>query len=225
MQQVFKDSIVSAVSNRPPSAQDRKRAPQKRAEETQEQLLSAASELFSTLGYDGVSVRLVETKAGVQRGLVAYHFGTKEALWKQVVDAVFARMDDRMGRSVETIRDLPQDQKLRAFVSTFVRFSAEVPELNRLMVQEGKTNSWRMDYIVDEHVAPLLERLNETLGVKIDPHSYYVMVGSGSFVFSVSDECRRLFKVDPLTDEFITAHAQLVANMIGSLGQTEPEPS
>lgn len=195
----------------------RKRALQKRAEETRDQLLRAAAGLFSTYGYEGASVRMIETEAGVQRGLVAYHFNTKEALWRQVVDGVFARMDDRVGRAEETIRDLPDDQKLRAFIGTFVRFSAEVPELNRLMVQEGKTKSWRMDYIVDQHVSKMLERLSSVLGVSIDPHNYYIIVGATSFVFSVSHECEKLFDVDPMTDEFISSHARLVADLLETL--------
>ncbi len=199
------------------NAGKRKRALQKRAEETRDQLLKAAADLFSTYGYEGASVRMIETVAGVQRGLVAYHFNTKEALWRKVVDGVFARMDDRVGRAEETIRDLPEDQKLRAFISTFVRFSAEVPELNRLMVQEGKTKSWRMDYIVDQHVSPMLDGLRDILGVPIDPHNYYIIVGATSFVFSVSHECEKLFDVDPITDEFISSHARLVADLLETL--------
>ena len=56
------------------------KATQKRAEETRERLLDAATELFAALGFDGVSARTIETHAGVQRGLIAYHFDTKEAL-------------------------------------------------------------------------------------------------------------------------------------------------
>lgn len=37
-----------------------KRAPQKRAEETRELLLDAGIELFSSLGFEGVSVRTIE---------------------------------------------------------------------------------------------------------------------------------------------------------------------
>ena len=216
---------MSSLTDTSPGPGKRKRALQKRAEETQEQLLKAASDLFSTFGYDGVSVRMIETEAGVQRGLVAYHFNTKEALWRRVVDGVFARMEERVGRAEDTIRDLPQDQRLRVFIPTFVRFSAEVPELNRLMVQEGKTKSWRMDYIVDEHVSKLLVRLNELLGVQIDPHSYYIMVGSSSFVFSVSHECQKLFDTDPMSDDFITAHARLVADLIEKLRDLNPGAS
>ena len=213
---------MSSTTDRAPPSGKRKRALQKRAEETREQLLAAASDLFATYGYEGASVRMIETEAGVQRGLVAYHFNTKDALWRQVVDDVFAQMAEHFGASEAMIRDLPQEQRVRVFIATFVRFSAEVPELNRLMVQEGKTKSWRMDYIVETHVSKMLTRLEDMLGIPINPHTYYIMVGSMSFVFSVSHECQKLFDVDPMTDEFIAEHARLVADMVEAANrQTE----
>lgn len=195
-------------------AKPRKRAPQKRAEETREQLLDAGAELFSSLGFDGVSVRAIEAHAGVQRGLVAYHFDTKEALWKQVIDRVFSRLADRSSPTMTVIRDLPPAERLQVYVAMFVRFSAEVPQLNRLMVQEGKAPSWRMDYIVDIYVRPLLREAQEVMGVAIDAHGYYLMVGAGAFVFSVEYECRALFDVDPCSDEFVTNHSAIVASII-----------
>jgi len=196
-----------------------RRAPQKRAEETREQLLVAASELFSSLGFEGVSLRTIETHAGVQRGLVAYHFDTKEALWRQVVDRLFVQLAERNARTAETIRDLPADERQHAFVATFVRFSAEVPALNRLMVQEGKARSWRMDYIVDKHVKGTLREAGEMLGIHIDPHVYYVLVGAGAFVFSMEHECERLFGVNPRAEQFVHRHARLVTDAISWLAE------
>jgi AcrR family transcriptional regulator len=43
-------------------------------------LIAAALKAFTPAGYDGVSVREIERKAGVNRGLVSYHFGTREVL-------------------------------------------------------------------------------------------------------------------------------------------------
>lgn len=196
-----------------------KRAPQKRAEETREQLLAAATELFSSLGFEGVSARTIETHAGVQRGLIAYHFETKEALWRLVVDRLFAQLEERNRATAEAIRDLPRAERQHAYIATFVRFSAEVPALNRLMVQEGKARSWRMDYIVDTHVKKILEETGDLLGNAIEPHGYYVMVGAGAFVFSMEHECERLFGVNPCESDFIDRHALIVAELIRKLSE------
>ncbi|MDW3099387.1 MAG: TetR/AcrR family transcriptional regulator [Alphaproteobacteria bacterium] len=201
--------IVPAKSDSP-----RRRAPQKRAEETRELLLDAGTELFSSIGFDGVSVRTIESHAGVQRGLVAYHFDTKEAFWKQVVDRVFGRLSERSAQVIGLMDSLSVRERIRIYVTTFVRFSAEVPEINRLMVQEGKAPSWRMDYIVDNHTRPMQQAAKEGLGIELDPHGFYLLVGAGAFVFSVEHECEKLFGVNPRSEEFVTRHAALVTEII-----------
>ena len=70
----------------------RQRAVQQRAEETQEAILLAAVELFTTQGFDGISIKAIEQASGTKRGLVTYHFGDKEQLWRLVADHVFAQL-------------------------------------------------------------------------------------------------------------------------------------
>jgi TetR/AcrR family transcriptional regulator len=53
---------------------------------TRERLLISAVQAFSSTGYDGASVREIERSCGVNRGLIAYHFGSKEDLWRACVD-------------------------------------------------------------------------------------------------------------------------------------------
>lgn len=190
------------------------RGPQKRAEETRESLVALAIERFSTLGYDGVSVRALESDAGVQRGAVAYHFDNKETLWKRAVDRIAEQFAAHFAPLEPIIRDLDVEDGLRAGIAAFVRFSAEQPELNRLMVQEGRHDSWRLAYIVDAFVAQRREWFEDVFDMLSDPHIYYIMIGSASFVFDVEHECRRLFDVDPTSDEFIREHAARVADMM-----------
>ena len=194
----------------------RQRAPQKRAEETREMLLDAGTELFSSFGFDGVSLRTIEAHAGVQRGLVAYHFETKEAFWKKVVDNVFVQLVERNAQVLGLMEALPRRERVKLYVTMFVRFSADVPQLNRLMVQEGKTPSWRMDYITETYIRPMQENVRAMLGVDFDPHGYYLLVGAGAFVFSVEHECKKVFGIDPRSDEFVNQHAALVAEIIAS---------
>ena len=52
---------------------------------TRDDIIRAARELFCERGYDGVSVRDIATHADVNVAAVSYHFGGKEALFKEVV--------------------------------------------------------------------------------------------------------------------------------------------
>src|SRR2546421_4369259 len=60
--------------------------------ETRTRILDAAEELFMQHGFEGTSMRLLTSKAGVNLAAVNYHFGSKHAL----VEAVFRRRLDPM---------------------------------------------------------------------------------------------------------------------------------
>ena len=208
------------------SSGQRPRRQQLRAVETQDRLLRTARRLFSAKGYDGVSVRQVEELAGVKRGLVAYHFGDKERLWRESVDQLFTELGADFGGRIEALADVSAHEAARAMVRAFVRYSAANPELNRLMMQESMSDSWRVNYIVDEHIRPLQENLMTAMPEAAqlmwgdgDPHRYYLFIGASAFVFSAEHECRRLFDSSPFDQEFIERHAELVVQMfVGAAG-------
>ncbi len=62
---------------------------QERAQATRDKLLKAAISLFAERGYDAIGTREIETEAGVNRGLITYHFGSKETLWKAAIESLF----------------------------------------------------------------------------------------------------------------------------------------
>jgi AcrR family transcriptional regulator len=56
-------------------------------------LLWSARALFAQRGFDGASTRQIADRAKVQQGLVRHHFGSKDALWREVVAAGLAQLD------------------------------------------------------------------------------------------------------------------------------------
>lgn len=137
----------------------RKRRPQERAETTKRKLIKAALQAFSERGFDAVTVRDIEVAAGVQRNLVSYHFGGKEEMWKAAAAHVITKLDEFTEGRQELVRDLSTSEWLAYTIRSYVRFSAKHPELNRLMIQEGKQDSWRIHWLVDEFLRPAMERL------------------------------------------------------------------
>jgi AcrR family transcriptional regulator len=57
---------------------------------TRDRILAAAREEFSERGYDKTSVRGIAKAAGVDSALVHHYFGTKEQVFQEAVEAVFA---------------------------------------------------------------------------------------------------------------------------------------
>lgn len=76
-------NMVAAQASPEPAA-----APSARRQsslKTRSRILDAAEELFAEVGYDGTSIRDVSEKAGVRLALIAYHVGSKETLFDQVI--------------------------------------------------------------------------------------------------------------------------------------------
>ena len=194
---------------------------QQRAVETRNALLDTAIVAFSVMGYDGISVRQLEERSGVNRGLVAYHFGDKEQLWRDAVDRLFEALAEDFLDRVVPLADVAPLEAARALVRAFVRYSAAHPELNRLMMQESVVASWRADYIVDRHIRPLMDNMAalmpeiaELVWGQSDPHRYYLLIGASAFVFTAEQECLRLFDCSPRDADFVERHAEMVVELL-----------
>ena len=64
--------------------------PQSRTEQrrrTEARILDAATEVFFSAGYDRTTIRAVAAAAGVDAGLVMHYFGSKQQLYRRVIDA------------------------------------------------------------------------------------------------------------------------------------------
>src|SRR5436305_13256521 len=62
------------------------RAEQRRR--TEARILDAATQVFFSAGYDRTTIRAVASAAGVDAGLVMHYFGSKQELYRRVIDAV-----------------------------------------------------------------------------------------------------------------------------------------
>ena len=81
--------------------------PQSRAEQrrrTEARILDAAGKVFVAHGYDRTTIRAVASAAGVDSGLVTYYFGSKQELFRRVIDtAPVPEVSGAPGEAVEQI--------------------------------------------------------------------------------------------------------------------------
>ena len=206
-----------ALSEQP---KKRTRRTQERAEATRASLIEAGKLLFSERGFDAVSVRDIENAAGVKRNILAYHFEDKETIWKASADAIFGQMREEFDQRLAIMREVAGRDALAFIVRFYVYFHARHPELSRLMSQEATRHSWRIQYLIDNHIRPStmqMEKLvHETEGLdrKAFIHWYYIMISSTSTIFSFAAECQDLFGVDPCEESMVEQHAEMLVAML-----------
>ncbi|MBY6190919.1 TetR/AcrR family transcriptional regulator [Microbulbifer agarilyticus] len=213
-------SSVTATSNG-----GRTRRVQERAEATKAKLVDAGRLMFSERGFDAVSLRDIENAAKVKRGLLAYHFGDKEAFWKSVVATVFSGMHEEFEQRLGLLREVSESEHLAFIVRFYVGYHARHPELSRLMAQEATRDSWRIQYLIEQYIAPACEKMQRLVGdsLQLDRdafvHWYYIMVSASSTIFSFAPECRRLFNIDPCEEVRVDRHADMLVQMLLRLKQ------
>ncbi len=107
------------------------RAPTRGSPDTKDRILSAAEALFMEQGYAATSLRSITAKARVNLAAVNYHFGSKEALIREVFDRRLgplnqARLDylERLEREAEG-RPLSPEKILEAMITPVVLLSRD----------------------------------------------------------------------------------------------------
>jgi TetR/AcrR family transcriptional regulator len=120
-------------------------------------LLNAAATEFAAHGFVGASTRRIAERAGAHQPQINYHFTSKEQLWRETVDHLFAQMD----AALPAFDTGPEaEAAFEAVLRSFTRFSAEHPELDRIINFEATTPSPRLDWLVETHLGPRFEAVS-----------------------------------------------------------------
>jgi len=75
-----------------------------RGEETRSRILETALELFAASGFEGASTRTIAERAGVNLPAIQYYFGSKEGLYRAVIEQISQEMQAGVAPVAERIR-------------------------------------------------------------------------------------------------------------------------
>lgn len=126
---------------------------------TDDEILRAALLAFAQNGYEGMSLRTLNSELGLSPGTINQRFRSKERLWYAAVDHGFEALVNDINAELRSAQ-IPEDDRgqLRAFIHAFLTASIRRPELVRLMNQEGLHSTARLDHIVSRFVLPTMEQ-------------------------------------------------------------------
>jgi TetR/AcrR family transcriptional regulator len=190
---------------------------------TRTRIIAAAREAFSTMGFEGASLRSVAKDAGVPHQLATYYFKTKEELWMAVMDELAIGFFTRLGDRIRGLEGVDAATKLRLVVREFVKYSAENPQLHRLMTMEGRKESERLIWLIKRHVSrhfaisTKLIREAQALGIVRpgDPSQlHYCTIGIATAAFSLAPEYKLVTGHDPFTRPHVEQIADLVCDFL-----------
>jgi TetR/AcrR family transcriptional regulator len=196
-----------------------------------EALLESALVEFGAKGFDGASTRTIASRVQAHQPQINYHFESKTALWTAAVNYLFGLLGEALGGVLPAkLTEVGVPRLAAAFadaIRRFVRFAAEHPELNQIMVHEGTAASERLTWMTETHVKPVFDAIRPAwqilrdagVGAPIDSEIlYYVLIGAASLPYVNAPEVRLLTGQDPKSPAWIDAHANgLVAILLPGL--------
>ncbi len=195
-------------------------------------ILAAALTAFARDGYDGASLMDIAAAADTGHPLLLYHFGSKEALWRQVMEHIFEELKSNYSAVVELSRDLSGVDGLKMFIRAFVQFSAKHPERVTLVLAEMRADSERLEWLTTEYMFPLHAQLNALFDrVEAEgrlkpiprPNLVHILIGSVATLFMAAPLLRRIYGLEAHSPETVSAHADWIIEMLTS-GLITAEP-
>lgn len=116
--------------------------------------------VFATRGYERATIDEIAARAGIPKGTVYYHFGSKKDLFLNLVEEGFAQL---LRRVRSAIARPESTRRLERLIDAHVEFVRDETDFCRLLLSEGPEFRWRKQLrkLHDEYVATLTDFLRQ----------------------------------------------------------------
>jgi len=119
------------------------------SEKTKEKVLRAALVEFAREGFFNAKLRDIAAHAGTTHSLIRHHFGSKDDLWKAVVDYGLQLHEDSLLK-ILTLRESADSVELfKDFIATYILTIAKHPELSKILLHDNSRTSPHLDYLIE----------------------------------------------------------------------------
>jgi AcrR family transcriptional regulator len=116
------------------------------------QIRAVATQLFAALGYEGTSLQAIAERVGVTKQTLLYHYPSKDALRRAVLDQVFAHFRERLPQMLEAVTG--GHDRFEALTRELVQFFESDPDRALLLVRELLDNPADMRRVLGDNLRP-----------------------------------------------------------------------
>jgi len=175
-----------------------------RSSTARQKILDAASTVFAESGFGGARVDEIARRAGVNKAMLYYHVGNKQALYTAVLTRNFDRMEKALDEAL-AIHGSAREQ-LEALITGIARTLRALPDHPRIVLREFASSGANLQPEVLERMVRVLGTVRGLLtdGARrgeiraTDPvMTHLAVVGASLFLSSVAPLRERISKIDP----------------------------
>ncbi len=193
------------------------------AERSRAAILDAAERLFAAHGYRGTSLQGIGDAAGVSRGTPSYFFGSKEGLYRAVLERSFVRVHDVIlsTREDATSRGDGPDKVIAREIEAYIDFLVHHPTFVRLLQWEAVDGAEKLGEM-EAYTAIPMQALDTIRGEvardsfrPVDPmHLMLSIAAMCWFPLSQKDTLMRALGEDPYDAAFTEARKRHVVELV-----------
>lgn len=188
---------------------------------TRERILNASEALFAELGFDGVSLRMITQRAGVELALANYHFGPKKDLFSAVIERRALELNDARREALESLgTGATLEDLIEAFTRPFLDKSARGGDgwksYARLVAQIANSPRWT-DSVMATHFDPVarlfIEKATQALPGSAAQEIYWgfhFLLGAMTTTFAETGRIDQLSGGACRSDDLDTIHARMI---------------
>jgi AcrR family transcriptional regulator len=211
------------------AAPPRKRT--RRGDRVRNIVLEVALDCFSAHGFGGTSTRMIAELSGVTHSLILYHFETKDRLWLATMEEMVGTYAKSISEILKKNRQRPAVETLSKFIEEFVRMSARMPQIHRILTQQSTQSSERLDWLIDSYLREHFETVRDLIsrgqieGAVRDgdpARLYYFIIGAVGTPFAVGREYRMLTGRDIFSAAEIHHLIAFISDVVFLKSKAEP---
>ena len=202
---------------------------QSKAPAKRDRILDAAEHLFAERGFEGVTLRQIASKAGVDVALASYHFGKKDELFTAVFQRRASELNSRrLAALAEAKREaMPSTVSVEAIISAFLRpledvqregdsgwhhYLALIAYVNNHTYWGQRLMSSAFDQLVTEFISALKAALPEAPNDKIY-WCYHNLSGALTLTLARTGRIDRLSEGACRSDDYQSSYDQMIPFM------------
>jgi TetR/AcrR family transcriptional regulator len=187
------------------------------------EILSAATREFADRGYAGATTAGIARQAGVTQPLVHHHFGSKQGLWNEVIEALFQEFYDALGQAMREVDGADRATRLSHLLRAYVNFNGRRPELARLIRTESSAGGSAFEVLFEKWLSEPRAFLQRELSAAVQDgtirpidwrFAYFAIIGASTQAFAEPESARRSFGMDVKDERLIGQYAEFVVGLV-----------
>jgi AcrR family transcriptional regulator len=114
---------------------------------TKEKIMAVAEQLFAEKGFNGTSIDKIAKNAGVNKGLIYYHFKDKQDIIVSIFRGILKEIDQSVGKSFQDQHIKDDDLSLQQKIRDEIEFCARRRKIISVMLMEALKADGNADFL------------------------------------------------------------------------------